>query len=82
MPPSTRKLFLQIGLGDCYVELDNAYSVGILRILLILQFFELKRPIDVYIQPELILGSLMKKTTQSSLLFRIYKMTWIESVSV
>lgn len=68
-----------MGLGDCYVLLGKAYSVGILLILLILQVSELRRPIGVYIELELILEFLMKKTTQSSLLFHIYKMTWLEA---
>lgn len=68
-----------MGLGDCYVLLGKAYSVGILLILLILRVSELRRPIGVYIELELILEFLMKKTTQSSLLFHIYKMTWLEA---
>lgn len=46
--------------------------MGILLILLILKFFEPKRPIDVYIKPKLILESLMNKATQGSLLFHTY----------
>lgn len=45
--------------------------MGILLILLILKFFELKRPIDVYIKPKLILESLMNKATRQFVISHI-----------